>query len=122
MLEAQEATYGDALDPAARHPRMWAQKGHYYSARRSFYNFPYTFGYLFGMGVHAHYLAEPAGFAARYETLLANTGMDDVAELGRGFGIDVEAPGFWRDALAFAAPRVDAYERLVAAHGGTGAP
>jgi oligoendopeptidase F len=123
MLEAQEATYGDALDPAARHPRMWAQKGHYYSARRSFYNFPYTFGYLFGMGVHAHYLADPAGFTARYETLLANTGMDDVASLGRGFGIDVEAPGFWRDALAFAAPRVDAYERLVAAHrGGTGAP
>ena len=114
MLEAQDATYGDALDPAARHPRMWAQKGHYYSARRSFYNYPYTFGYLFGMGVHAHYLAEPTGFAARYEALLANTGMDDVASLGRGFGIDVEDEGFWRGALALSERRVEEYERLVA--------
>jgi oligoendopeptidase F len=113
MAEAQQATYGDALDPALRHPRVWAQKVHYYSAQRSFYNFPYTFGYLFGLGVHARYGAEPEGFAARYEALLADTGMDDVADLGRSFGIDVEAPSFWNDAMGLATQRVDAYERLV---------
>ncbi len=115
MLAAQDATYGDALDPEARHPRMWAQKGHYYSASRSFYNFPYTFGYLFGLGVHARYRAEPEGFVGRYEALLADTGMDDVVSLGRRFGIDVEDVGFWRDALAATAARVEDYERLVAA-------
>ena len=115
MLEAQAATYGDALDPAARHPRMWAQKGHYYSASRSFYNYPYTFGYLFGLGVYAVYEAEPDGFARRYEALLARTGMAEVAELGREFGIDVESDGFWQGALALTGRRVEEYERLVAA-------
>ncbi len=115
MLAAQDATYGDALDPDARHPRMWAQKPHYYSARRSFYNFPYTFGYLFGLGVYARYRAEPDGFVRRYEELLANTGQMSVAELGRAFGIDVEDAAFWSDALAVTAVRVDDFERLVEA-------
>jgi len=113
MLAAQDATYGDALDPGARHPRMWAQKGHYYSTGRSFYNFPYTFGYLFGLGVYAVYEAAPEGFAARYERMLSHTGMAEVAELGREFGIEVEDPAFWRGALSLTERRVAAYERLV---------
>jgi pepF/M3 family oligoendopeptidase len=113
MIEAQSATYADALEPDARHPRMWAQKGHYYSARRSFYNFPYTFGYLFGLGVYARYEQEGEGFATRYETLLSRTGMASVADLGREFGIEVEAIDFWRGALALTRNRVDEYERLV---------
>jgi oligoendopeptidase F len=113
MLEAQDATYGAALDPAARHPRMWAQKPHYYSARRSFYNFPYTFGFLFGRGVYARYQAEPEGFAARYRELLSRTGMASVAELGRDFGIDVADVGFWEGALGVTAERVAAFEALV---------
>lgn len=47
MLEAQERSYGDALDGHARHPYMWAAKGHYYYADLSYYNFPYAFGQLF---------------------------------------------------------------------------
>src|SRR5688572_21142521 len=46
MLDAQDRTYGDALDPNARHPWMWAAKPHYYGS--TFYNWPYTFGLLFG--------------------------------------------------------------------------
>ncbi|MDF1523372.1 MAG: M3 family oligoendopeptidase [Trueperaceae bacterium] len=113
MLEAQEATYGDALDPDARHPRMWAQKPHYYSARRSFYNFPYTFGFLFGRGVFARFQAEPEGFAPRYRELLSRTGMASVAELGQDFGIDVADEAFWEGALGVTAERVEAYEGLV---------
>jgi oligoendopeptidase F len=114
MLEAQGATYGDALDPAARQPRAWASKPHYYSPQRAFYNFPYTFGYLFGLGVYARYEARPDDFAARYEALLARTGMTPVADLGREFGIDVEDEAFWRGALGVAERRVDDYEDLVA--------
>ena len=116
MLEAQDATYGEALDPAARQPRAWASKPHYYSARRAFYNFPYTFGYLFGLGVYARYEAEGDAFATRYEALLSRTGMASVADLGREFGIDVASEAFWRGALGVAERRVDDYERLIAAH------
>ena len=115
MLEAQDATYGAALDPAARHPCMWAQKPHYYSARRSFYNFPYTFGFLFGRGAYARYRAEPEGFAARCRELLSRTGMASVADLGRDFGLDVADVGFWDGALGVTAERVAAFEALVEA-------
>ena len=44
------------------HPYMWAVKGHYYSAGRSFYNFPYMFGLLFGLGLYARYEQDPEAF------------------------------------------------------------
>ncbi|CAN5581468.1 M3 family oligoendopeptidase [soil metagenome] len=118
MLDAQEATYGDGLDSNARHPNMWSQKLHYYSAGRSFYNFPYTFCYLFGLGVYAQYRAQPEGFRERYDRLLSMTGMADAAELARDFGIDLESPDFWQGSLAVAAGRVAEFEELVGAHAG----
>jgi pepF/M3 family oligoendopeptidase len=113
MLEAQAATYGDALADNERHPYMWAHKGHYYSSGRSFYNYPYTFGYLFGLGLYAEYQRDPEGFKARYDELLASTGMADADALAAEFGIDIEDPAFWRQSLAIARKRVDAFEQLV---------
>ena len=60
MLRAQRATYGDGLDPHHLHAYMWAWKSHYYRPDRSFYNFPYTFGLLFGLGLYAIYSCMPA--------------------------------------------------------------
>ena len=92
---------------------MWAHKGHYYSTGRSFYNFPYTFGYLFGLGLYAQYGAKPEGWHGRYDTLLSATGMQDAAPLAAGFGIDLENPDFWRGGLKVAEGRVAEYEALV---------
>ena len=58
MLDAQAAAYGDGLDPAHRHEYMWAVKGHYFTP---FYNWPYTFGLLFGIGLFAIFLVLFAG-------------------------------------------------------------
>jgi oligoendopeptidase F len=113
MLDAQAETYGDALDEGARHPLMWAQKGHYYSTARSFYNYPYTFGYLFGLGLYAQYRAQPEGWHSRYDALLSETGMHDAAPLAARFGIDLESPAFWRSSLDLAEARVAEYEALV---------
>ena len=113
MLDAQAQTYGDALDEDARHPLMWAQKGHYYSTGRSFYNFPYTFGYLFGLGLYAQYQARPEGWHTRYDELLSKTGMNDAAPLAAEFGIDIESVDFWRKSLEIAEGRVAEYEVLV---------
>ena len=114
MLGAQAQTYGDALDADARHPLMWAHKGHYYSTGRSFYNYPYTFGYLFGLGLYAQYQANPDGWYARYDALLSETGMNDAAPLAAGFGIDLGSVDFWRGSLSIAEGRVAEYEALVA--------
>ena len=48
MLAAQSEAYGDGLDQSTAHPYMWAVKPHYYGSH--FYNWPYTYGLLFGLG------------------------------------------------------------------------
>ncbi|WP_240620148.1 M3 family oligoendopeptidase, partial [Peribacillus acanthi] len=48
MLEAQKEAYGDAL--SEYHPTFWASKLHFYITGVPFYNFPYTFGFLFSLG------------------------------------------------------------------------
>ncbi|HVE92881.1 MAG TPA: M3 family oligoendopeptidase [Actinomycetota bacterium] len=110
MLEAQRATYGDGLDPQAMHPWMWAMKPHYYGS--SFYNWPYTFGFLFGLGLYAQYLSDPDGFRAGYDDLLSSTGLHDAATLGARFGIDIRSVDFWRASLDQVRERVSEFEAL----------
>jgi pepF/M3 family oligoendopeptidase len=116
MLEAQAQTYGDAVTPATYHPYMWAQKGHYYATGRSFYNFPYTFGYLFGLGLYQRYQQNPDTFKQHYDELLSRTGMADATTLAAEFGIDIEAPAFWEASLAVATERIVQFEALVGAN------
>ena len=112
LVSAQRATYADGLDPSTYHAYMWALKPHYYSADLSFYNFPYTFGLLFGLGLFAIYRDQPQGFVARYEDLLSRTGMATPAELAQGFGIDLRSPAFWRAGLDMVRERIERFEAL----------
>jgi oligoendopeptidase F len=92
---------------------MWAVKPHYYRVGLSFYNFPYMFGLLFGLGLYARYLQDPDTFRRNYDDLLSSTGMDDAATLAARFGIDVHDPGFWRSSLDVIRADIDEFERLV---------
>ena len=113
MLEAQQATYGEGLDADARHPYMWAVKGHYYSPEQSFYNFPYLFGLLFGLGLYAIYRREPKGFPERYDELLAKTGLATATDLAGAFGIDLRSREFWRASLDVIRADVDRFAEMV---------
>ena len=113
MTESQRATYGDGLDSDLLHPYMWAVKPHYYSA--TFYNFPYMFGLLFSLGLYAHYRDAPEDFLARYDDLLAATGMADAATLTARFGIDTRDVEFWRASLGLIVEDVARFEKLCAA-------
>ncbi len=113
MTDAQGETYGEGLDSEALHPYMWAVKPHYYSPSRSFYNFPYTFGMLFGLGLYARYQADRARFRAGYDDLLASTGMADAASLAARFGIDIRAHAFWRSSLDVVRADIDRFIALV---------
>lgn len=112
MLDAQKETYGDGLDETLLHPFMWAAKPHYYSAGLSFYNFPYMFGQLFGLGLYAQYRADPAEFKKGYDELLASTGMADAATLAARFGINIRTPEFWRASLDIIRKDLDRFEEL----------
>ena len=63
MLEAQQEAFCDSL--SEYHPYFWAAKLHFYITDVPFYNFPYTFGYLFSMGIYARALKEGSDFAQR---------------------------------------------------------
>jgi pepF/M3 family oligoendopeptidase len=108
MLDAQRETYGDAIDPEHRHPYLWLLKPHYYDDRH-FYNYPYAFGLLFGLGMYAIYRREGAAFIPRYKELLRGTGQGKVADLAARFGIDVRTRGFWDDSLKIVAAQVERY-------------
>ena len=112
MTDAQLATYGDGLDANVLHPYMWAVKPHYYGM--AYYNWPYTFGLLFGIGLYARYTADPDRFRLGYDDLLSATGLGDAAELAARFGIDVRDESFWADSLAVIVGRIDDYESVAA--------
>jgi len=111
MLAAQEASYGDGLDAQYRHPYMWAVKPHYFTA---FYNWPYTFGLLFGIGLYARYRVDPEQFRSGYDDLLASTGLADAATLAARFGIDVRDGAFWTASLDVLRGHIDEHARLAA--------
>lgn len=115
MTQAQTETYGDGLQAETLHPYMWAVKGHYYSTGRSFYNYPYMFGQLFGTGLYARYREQPSTFAAQYDTLLSSTGKGDAATLARSMGIDITTRAFWEGSLAVVAEEVAQFEAIVGA-------
>jgi pepF/M3 family oligoendopeptidase len=112
MEDAQAQTYGEGLDPAYRHKFMWTWKPHYYYAGLSFYNFPYAFGKLFGVGLYAIYQQRGAAFIPDYKQLLSSTGEAPAAELAARFGIDIRSKGFWADSLAVIGKHVDRYCEL----------
>ncbi|MBA3275757.1 MAG: M3 family oligoendopeptidase [Chloroflexia bacterium] len=113
MLDAQRQTYGDGLDGDALHPWMWAAKGHYYSPSFAYYNYPYMFGLLFGLGLYAKYQEDPAGFRTRYDDLLASTGDADAATLAARFGFDIRSKDFWEGSLNVIREDIDTFVALV---------
>lgn len=113
MLDAQKQTYGDGLDPEYLHPYMWACKSHYYSPELHFYNFPYAFGLLFGLGVYARYVQQGEAFLPEYDRLLRATGSGTVREVASGVGIDVSDKDFWRSSLRVLEKKIDQFEVLI---------
>jgi oligoendopeptidase F len=112
MIQAQHEAYGDGLAEGSNHPYMWAVKPHYYNSH--FYNWPYTFGLLFGLGLHEVYQGDPERFRSGYDDLLSNVGMAAAVDLGRRFGIAIDDEAFWHASLDIIRRRIAEYETLAA--------
>jgi pepF/M3 family oligoendopeptidase len=113
MIEAQRETYGDGLDEKILHPYMWAAKQHYYySTYRLFYNYPYMFGLLFGLGLYTRYQQDPVAFRQAYDDLLSSTGLADAATLAARFDIDLRSEAFWTGCLDIIRQDVTRFEVL----------
>jgi pepF/M3 family oligoendopeptidase len=98
MVEAQRTAFRDALEEY--HPHFWASKLHFYITEVPFYNFPYTFGYLFSAGIYAAAEKEGSSFEDKYIALLRDTGSMTVEELAlKHLGADLTQPAFWEQAM-----------------------
>ena len=112
MRDAWTAWYGDSLSEPD--PLFWANKLHFYISGLSFYNFPYLFGYLFSLGVHARREALGDAFFPRYEALLRDTGRMTAEDLAaKHLDADLTRPDFWRDTVRRLEARIDRFEALV---------
>lgn len=111
MARAQRTTYGEGLDENLQ-PYMWTWKPHYYYSGLSFYNYPYAFGSLFGIGLYAIYQQRGEAFVPDYVNLLASTGEGTAAELAARFGIDIRSRKFWQDSLNVIGERIERYAAL----------
>lgn len=110
MLDAQRKTYGDTLDEQALHPYMWAVKVHYYIPSLPYYNFPYAFGALFGIGLYGLYERDGNAFPKRYRELLEWTGGASAEQVTAGAGFDISSPEFWRRGMSVIERHIAEYE------------
>ncbi|MGL4697977.1 M3 family oligoendopeptidase [Enterococcus larvae] len=98
MLTAQKESYQDSLNQY--HPHFWASKLHFFIDDVPFYNFPYTFGYLFSMGIYAIAQQSGADFEDKYIDLLRDTASMTSEELAqKHLQVDLTKPEFWQHAV-----------------------
>ncbi|MFA6889733.1 MAG: oligoendopeptidase F, partial [Bacilli bacterium] len=109
MSKAQLDSYGDGLCSSTLHPRMWINKGHYYSTGRSFYNFPYAFGLLFAKGIYAKYQEKGPKFVASIQNLLRHTGKQTLVDVAKSIDIDIEKVDYWQQALSVIQEDIDEF-------------
>jgi pepF/M3 family oligoendopeptidase len=101
MIESQKRAFAGTIDPTeGYHKLFWASKLHFYMTDTPFYNFPYTFGYLFASGVYNRAQMEGPSFAKNYRALLADTGKMTSEEVAKKhLGVDLTKPEFWSSAV-----------------------
>ena len=114
MIAAQKRAFCGMLDESGYHPLFWCSKLHFYISENPFYNFPYTFGFVFSGGVYDRAKKEGSAFAPRYQALLTDTGSmstEDVAK--KHLGVDLTRDDFWNAAVNNALTPVDDFVALV---------
>ena len=100
MVATQRQVVGDLLEPGGEDPYLWASKLHFYITGITFYNFPYTFGYLLSRGLYAMFRIEGDDFLPKYEELLRLAGSDTAENVvRRTVGRDLAEPQFWSEAI-----------------------
>jgi oligoendopeptidase F len=103
--------YGENLSECER--QFWMTKLHFSFSDLSFYNFPYTFGYLFSLGVYARREKLGKEFLPTYNALLRDTGILTTEELAKKhLNVDLSQSEFWEESLAIAARHVEHFEKL----------
>ncbi len=112
MKESLENRYGNSLTEVDT--LFWANKLHFYKTGISFYNFPYTFGYLFSLGVFQMYKEQGDQFHEKYKNLLLDSGsmvLEDLAQ--KHLGVDITETTFWQKSLKILENQLNGFEKAI---------
>ncbi len=105
MIESFNYRYGNTFNEFDE--SFWASKLHFYKTNVSFYNWPYTFGYLFSAGIYAMRTKLGLNFYDAYVNLLKDTGKESTEILVQKYlGEDTTKLDFWLNAIIFASNKV----------------
>ncbi|MEG0254827.1 M3 family oligoendopeptidase [Vagococcus sp.] len=115
MLNAQKESYCDSLE--TYHPHFWASKLHFYIDDVPFYNFPYTFGYLFSLGIYAHAQKQGSSFEDEYIALLRDTASMTTEELAKKhLDVDLTKPDFWQNGIDIIKKDIEEFLKITEKH------
>lgn len=120
MVDAWTRYYGDSLRDKKRVGVFSQSKLHFYLTGISFYNWPYSFGYLFALGVYAEYEnGNRETFRDTYTNLLRDTGRMDAEDVVRKhLGGRIEEKTFWENAIRVAEGKVALLDEALKELGG----
>jgi oligoendopeptidase F len=111
LLSTQQKAYGNRL--AAYEPYLWMKYPHFFRADISFYNYPYSFGFLFSIGL-LELARKRDGFARSFQAFLSETGMLPLEELTKKhFNIDLSQPAFWQQTMKRVVEDVTEYKQCM---------
>ncbi|MGP6139659.1 MULTISPECIES: M3 family oligoendopeptidase [unclassified Jeotgalibaca] len=111
MVNAQKEAFDNQL--SEYHPHFWASKLHFFIDDISFYNFPYTFGFLFSLSIFAEYKKNPEGFEDKYIALLRDTAVMRTEDLvQKHLGKDITVEDFWKQGIDIMAEDAKAFLEL----------
>ena len=119
MVATQKRVMGDAMPEGGEDPLFWASKLHFYITGVSFYNYPYTVGFLLARNLANRLHKEGSSFLPKYEAFLMMTGSGTVEEcVAECLDDDATKPEFWAASINSLKPEVEKYKQLLAARKG----
>ena len=111
MEDAIIEGYNDSIAIIPIHSWIWTP--HYYITKSPFYNFPYTFGYLFSLSIYAKAKEEGKEFETKYLALLRDSGSMSVEDLVmKHLGEDITTESFWEKGLELCVKDVEEFIQL----------
>ncbi|WP_179601513.1 M3 family oligoendopeptidase [Neobacillus driksii] len=105
----------EAYDGSLEHPSTysWVWTPHYYITQSPFYNFPYTFGFLFALSIYAKAKEKGKEFEKDYLNLLRDSGRMTVEDLVmKHLGEDITSEEFWEKGMEICVKEAEEFVKL----------
>lgn len=111
MEDALTEAYAGSISHLPVH--SWISTPHFYITTSPFYNFPYTFGYLFAVSIYAKAKEQGKDFEKSYLALLRDTGSMTVEDLAmKHLGEDITQESFWEKGMSLCLKDIEEFIRL----------